>query len=111
MHFARALGEAVARIGLTTEKLHAAGDPDRTLANASVYLEAFGHVVLAWTWLRAAVIAARRLDEGSAEGAFYRGKLQAAAYFFRWELPKTAQWCDLLESLDTTTIDMHDDWF
>ena len=111
VQFARSLGEAVARLGLTTQKLHGAGNVERTLANASTYLEAFGHVVLAWMWLRAAVIAARRLEVGSDEEAFYRGKLQAAAYFFRWELPKTAQWCDLLESLDTTTLDMRDDWF
>ena len=35
---------------------------DRTLANAAVYLEAFGHTVIAWMWLRAATIAARRLE-------------------------------------------------
>jgi alkylation response protein AidB-like acyl-CoA dehydrogenase len=111
VHFARSLGEAVARLGLTTQKLHGAGSVDRTLANASTYLEAFGHVVLAWMWLRAAAIAARRLEAGTSEEAFYRGKLQAASYFFRWELPKTAQWCDLLEAIDTTTLDMQDDWF
>ena len=111
VHFARSLGESVARLGLTTQKLHGAGNVERTLANASTYLEAFGHVVLAWMWLRAAVIAARRLEAGTGEEAFYRGKLQAATYFFRWELPKTAQWCDLLESIDTTTLDMQDDWF
>jgi len=109
--FARALGAATARAGLTTQKLYAAGNLDKTLANASLYLEMFGHVVIAWIWLRQAVIAARKLAEGTDEEAFYRGKLQAAGFFFRWELPKTAQWCDLLESLDTTTIDMHDDWF
>ncbi|MBL8382745.1 MAG: acyl-CoA dehydrogenase [Burkholderiales bacterium] len=114
VHWARALGEATARIGLTTQKLHAAGDPDRMLANAAAYLEAFGHVVVAWVWLRAATVAARRLADGAGapgEEAFYRGKLAAAAFFFRWELPKTAAWCDLLDALDTTTLDMRDDWF
>ncbi len=109
--FARSLGEAAARAALTTEKLYAAGDLDKTLANASLYLEMFGHVVIAWIWLRQAVIAARALAGGTDEEAFYRGKLQAAGFFFRWELPKTAQWCDLLETLDTTTIDMQEDWF
>ena len=111
VHFARALGEAVARLGLTTQKLHGAGNADRTLANASVYLEAFGHVVLAWIWLRAALIAARQIEAGNDDVDFYRGKLQAAAFFFRWELPKTAQWCDLLASLDSTTMDMRETWF
>jgi alkylation response protein AidB-like acyl-CoA dehydrogenase len=109
--FARALGEAATRAALTTEKLYAGNNLDKTLANASVYLEMFGHVVIAWMWLRQAVIASRKLAAGTDEEDFYRGKMQAAAYFFRWELPKTAQWCDLLQSLDTTTLDMKDAWF
>ena len=109
--FAKPLGAATAHVGLVTQKLHAAGDLDKTLANASAYLEMFGHVVIAWIWLRQAVLAAKALAGGSHETDFYRGKLQAAAFFFRWELPKTTQWCDLLESLDTTTIDMQDNWF
>ena len=111
VRFARQLGEATARLGLTTQKLHAAGDIDRTLANASTYLEMFGHVVLAWIWLKSAVIAATRLRDAADEADFYRGKLQAAMYFFHWELPKTAQWCDLLDGLDSTTLDMQDHWF
>jgi len=109
--FARQLGEAAARAALATEKLHAAGNLERTLANASLYLEMFGHVVLAWIWLRQATIAARQLADNTQEPDFYRGKLQAAAYFFRWELPKTAQWCELLQSLDATTLEMQDAWF
>ena len=111
VQFARQLGEAVARLGLTTQKLHAAGDLDRTLANASTYLEMFGHVVLAWIWLKSAVIAATRLRDAADEADFYRGKLQAAMYFFHWELPKTVQWCELLDRLDSSTLDMQDHWF
>jgi alkylation response protein AidB-like acyl-CoA dehydrogenase len=109
--FARALGEAAARAGLTTDKLYAAGNLDKTLANASVYLEMFGHVVIAWIWLKQAVVAAKALADGKGEEDFYRGKLQAAGFFFRYELPKTVQWCELLQSLDTTTLDMKDAWF
>ncbi|MBL8376585.1 MAG: acyl-CoA dehydrogenase [Burkholderiales bacterium] len=111
VRMAGALGEAAARIALTTGKLHAAGDLDRTLANASLYLEAFGHVVLAWIWLKQATLAARRLADGTSETAFYRGKIKAAEWFFHWELPKTTQWCELLSSLDATTLTMQDDWF
>ena len=95
----------------TTRRLFAAQDLDKTLANASVYLEMFGHIVLAWVWLKQATIAAAALARGSDEEAFYRGKLMAAQYFFQWELPKCAGWCDLLESLDTTALDMQDAWF
>jgi len=102
---ATALEQAMARIATVTRQLHASGDPARTLANASIYLEAFGHAVLAWVWLAQACAAWGRT------GAFYDGKRQAARYFFRYELPRIAPQLDLLASLDTTTLAMQDDWF
>ncbi|HVL57283.1 MAG TPA: acyl-CoA dehydrogenase [Burkholderiaceae bacterium] len=118
---AEQLGAAFARIGSTAAALHRAGDAQKTLANASVFLEAFGHCVIAWVWLEQALLAGRRVaagsgsagrdDDSDGERAFYRGKLQAARYFFRWELPKVGPMLDLLDSLDTTTLDMKDHWF
>ena len=81
------------------------GDPDRMLANATVYLEAAGHVVIAWMWLEQLVAVGERT------GDFYDGKRAAARYFFRWELPKVAPQLDLLASGDTTTLEMRDAWF
>ena len=113
--FAETLGRVASRALATTKKLFAANDLDKTLANASVYLEMFGHIVVTWVWLKQAVVAARALESGKnlapAEVAFYRGKLQAAQFFFHWELPKCTGWCDLLDSIDTTTLDMQDAWF
>ena len=51
---AAALERAVGRVVETTRALYGAGDIELTLANATVYLEAFGHVVLAWIWLEQA---------------------------------------------------------
>ena len=89
------------------------GDADRALANASVFLEAFGHTVLAWTWLRQAVVAQQALEQGDAphDADFYRGKLQACRWFFHWELPRTAPQHQLLRSLDDSTLAMQDGWF
>jgi hypothetical protein len=92
-----------------TQKLYAVGDMNKTLANASIYLEAVGHVVVAWVWLQQALVAASALEGGDHD--FYRGKLQACRYFFRWELPKVAPQLELLASIDTTTLDMRDAWF
>jgi alkylation response protein AidB-like acyl-CoA dehydrogenase len=99
------LDDAVARVGEVTAKLWAGMDPELALANASVYLEAFGHVVVAWLWLEQLLAAAGK------EGDFYEGKRQAARWFFRWELPRTGPQLDLLASLDRTTLDMQDAWF
>jgi butyryl-CoA dehydrogenase len=89
-----------------------ARDVDLGLANASVYLDVFGHTVVAWMWLRQGLAAARGLERGAAIDAdFYRGKLSACRYFFRWELPRTAPQRALLESLDATCLEMSPAWF
>jgi alkylation response protein AidB-like acyl-CoA dehydrogenase len=91
-------------VGVTTG-MFASGDVDAAMANSVIYLEAFGHLVVAWVWLEQFVATHGR------SGDFYDGKRQAARYFFRYELPRTAPQLDLLESLDRTTLDMRDGWF
>jgi len=100
-----ALGAAVQRVGQVTATLWSAGDPEVTLANASLYLEAVGHVVVAWIWLE------QRLVVGEAPGEFFDGKRQAARYFYAYELPRVHPQLDLLASLDRTALDMADGWF
>lgn len=93
------------RLVAVTASMFASGDIEAALANSAVYLEAFGHLVIAWVWLEQVLAA-----HGKA-GDFYDGKRQAARYFFRYELPRTGPQLDLLESLDRTTVEMRADWF
>jgi butyryl-CoA dehydrogenase len=86
----------------TTRTLWDADDPELTLANATVYLEAFGHVVVAWLWLEQ-YLATRGAP---ADSVFHAGKRRAAAWFFRWELPKVEPQLALLGGLDRTVLDM-----
>ncbi|QYF93144.1 acyl-CoA dehydrogenase [Massilia sp. PAMC28688] len=100
------------RIAQVTAQLYGAGDMNKTLANASVYLEAVGHAVVAWLWLEQAMVASKALAGAARDDEpFYQGKLQACRYFYRWELPKITPQLDLLASIDTTTLDMQDAWF
>ncbi|CAN5489417.1 acyl-CoA dehydrogenase [soil metagenome] len=86
-----------------TATLWAKGDPALALANATLYLEALGHLVVAWLWLD--VLNA----VGDSAGAFYDGKRAAARYFYAFELPTIGPKLALLESLDTTTLDLDPD--
>jgi len=96
----------------TIANLHGLGDLDLTLANASVFLEAFGHVVIAWIWLEQALVAQAAAAAASGDAVdFYAGKNQAARFFFRWELPKVTAMLALLDSADDTTLRMADAWF
>jgi len=103
--FAADLEVALDRLAVVTARLHGAGDPAVTLANATVYLEATGHLVVAWMWLE------QLLAVGARSDPFYAGKRQAARYFFGFELPKVAVQFDLLDRLDVTTLEMRPDWF
>ncbi len=103
--YAQTLRVFFERLTHVTKVLWATGDAQVTLANASVYLEAFGHIAIAWIWLEQALATTGR------DGVFYDGKRSAAAFFFRWELPKVEAQLDLLASLDRTALDMRDEWF
>src|SRR6266478_5892963 len=111
--FGAELGRATERLIATTRRLgeEAMRDAERGLANATVYLEAMGHVVVAWMWLRQAVAATRALGSaGGADADFYRGKLAACRYFFRWELPRIGPQLALLDSLDSTCLETQPAW-
>lgn len=82
------LERAVKDLIRATDTISAHDDLNTGLANASLYLDAAGHVVIAWMWLRQALIASKAITEGTAEKDFYKGKLLACRYFFRYELPK-----------------------
>ncbi|MHA4853947.1 acyl-CoA dehydrogenase [Rhodococcus sp. MSC1_016] len=99
------LQEVGQRVANVTEHVWRTRDPELALANASTYLEAVGHCVIAWIWLEQALTA-----EGKT-GDFYEGKRHAARYFFTYELPKTDHQFDLLMSLDRTTLDLSENWF
>lgn len=108
---AEAMGNAVDITNSARDSL-LAGDAERSLANAALYLEMLGHIVVAWLWLRQALVADAQLRATSAEEkSFYLGKLQACRYFFRWELPKCRLQAELLKRQDTTCLDMRDEWF
>jgi alkylation response protein AidB-like acyl-CoA dehydrogenase len=106
---AAALREAWARLSRTTRSLLSISDATLRLANAACYLDAFGQVVVAWLWLEQALIAARKT--GGPMDAFYRGKLAACRYFYRWELPRLDRWLKLLDPIDRSPLDMVDEWF
>jgi alkylation response protein AidB-like acyl-CoA dehydrogenase len=110
-----ALATAWADLTSTVDALRPvlASDVDRALANASAFLEAFGHIVMAWTWLRQANVAVAALREArdADDINFYRGKMHTCQWFFRWELPRVVHQLAMLRSLDDTTLTMAPNWY
>jgi alkylation response protein AidB-like acyl-CoA dehydrogenase len=110
--FVTAMSDALLSMVRTTRDAWSGDDIQRTLANATFYLQAFGHIAIAWVWLDIANSALRSLPAGGSFGsAFYHGKLQAMRYFFRYELPKVNAWLGVAARRDSTTLDMQEAWF
>src|SRR4051812_31414605 len=110
-----ALDRALDRAVLTTKMLTSAseGDRERVLANASLYLDMLGRVVLGWIWLRQGLAASARLADDAAPDArdFYRGKLRACRWYIRNEISFVDNQCALLDTLEATAFEMQDEWF
>ena len=102
---ADALAARLARLREVTAQLSKVADPVARLANTTTYLEAFGHVTVAWVWLGQALALGQRDDD------FARGKRQAAQWFMRRELPRVDAWLDTLADNDDSALAMRDDWF
>lgn len=89
------------------------GTPELFLADATLYLEFFGIICVAWQWLVQATVAVKALrnDLGDAEANFYKGKLFAFRYFFEYELPKIEGLAKRLMNSDGLTVDITADYF
>lgn len=101
--FATQLSDALARVEAATDAMQAAAPNDRVYtANATLYLDMLGHVVIAWMWLRQALVASRALQAGATgdERAFYEGKILACRYFYGYELGRLDHWLPILASAD-----------
>jgi len=90
----------------------AGGKLRETLANATPFASAFGHIVVAWMWLRQAIAAQRQLSRATqSDPAFLEGKIQTAKFFFAQELPAARHWLDLTARSDDSAFSMRDEWF
>ncbi len=97
--FAIDLDQAIAAVQQATQAAWANGNPQEALANAVPYMQAFGHMVLAWIWLDIATnnIAIKALNT------------PATAYFYHYELPKIGAWLKVVQERDMTCALMREE--
>ncbi len=88
------------------------GEIEKYLSDATLYLELFGIITVAWQWLKQAIIAQQSLpDAHDSDRDFYQGKLMTTRYFYEYELIKAESLMKRLQSVDQVTIDMQSEWF
>ena len=81
------------------------GEFEKMMADATLFLEAFSLIVLAWQWLKQAEVALHKADD------FYRGKVKTCQYFFSYELPKIEGLLKTIQQKSAITIDMQNNYF
>ena len=111
-----AMGEALADIWAlakqTIETVNQEADTVTRLASATPFLDAFGHVVIAWLWLRQALVAQKALKSGAqADADFYEGKVAACQFFYRYHLPQASEKFRYVASRDRSVLDTEASWF
>ncbi|MBV8503517.1 MAG: acyl-CoA dehydrogenase [Paucibacter sp.] len=95
---------ALGKASDATQQAWSTGNAEEALANATPYLQAFGHTVIAWLWLD--VVLALKSD-----GDFAQGKRAAARYFYAYELPKIGAWLDVVARREPLCREMKTEWF
>lgn len=102
---AKALNTALQKVIAATKMAWSSGQPQEALANAVPYLQAFGHLVLAWIWLD--VSASCRGAQTPAQ----TGRQAAAKFFYHYELPKIDAWLQVVSNRDMTCANLAEDAF
>ncbi len=101
--YAGALRDALAQVRAATDSAWATGNPAEALANAVPYMQAFGHMVVAWIWLDVALAVPLEAETTDPIG---QGRLYATRYFYRYELPKIGAWLAVAARCEATCADM-----
>ncbi len=88
------------------------GDLEVFLSDATLYIELFGILNIAWMWLKQAAVAQKALIKKVPTGEeqqFYASKIHTMRFYFHYELPKVKSLTTRL--LDETILTVFDDDF
>jgi alkylation response protein AidB-like acyl-CoA dehydrogenase len=94
------LAQALTDVAAATQAAWSTGQANEALANAVPYLQAFGHVILAWMCLDVSLTALQ--NKAPAADSVRLGSIAACQYFYRYELPKIGAWLAVVSRRDDT---------
>jgi butyryl-CoA dehydrogenase len=87
------------------------GRVDEMMRHSVDYLDLFSTVVVSWQWLLQAAVAREGLDGNRSPREFYEGKLCAAEYWIKTELPRIDHLAHLCRSGEDSYARMAPEWF
>ncbi|MCB0656310.1 MAG: acyl-CoA dehydrogenase [Saprospiraceae bacterium] len=79
---------------------------ERYLADANLYMDLFGTVVVGWQWLKMAIIAFQKQQEKAVQysDAFYQSKIHALSWYYKYEMPRTTALAVILTNPQALTL-------
>mgnify|MGYP003631119025 FL=1 len=107
----RVLGESLNSVQqvLGTLMPHAQnGDFERYLADATIFMDLFGTVVMGWQWLKIGVSAQAALDasDSTYSNDFYESKLHTLQFFYKYEMSRCKGLSKTIMNELALTVDM-----
>jgi Acetyl-CoA dehydrogenase C-terminal like/Acyl-CoA dehydrogenase, C-terminal domain len=105
MHeFIEPLSDLVEQVSRVTASLveTSSADPHAAGAVATAYLRLAGHLVLAWTWARAAAIC---LAQSSSGDGFYASKVATARFYYLRLMPQCLSLCSEIRAGTSVVMD------
>jgi alkylation response protein AidB-like acyl-CoA dehydrogenase len=107
--YAEKLAEKLKLIGQTLQYLSGfaqKGDFESYLADATVFMEMTSTIVVAWQWLKQAIVAKNAIESrsGKFEKLFYESKIHTMKFYFKYELTKTTGLAETLLNPERLTI-------
>jgi len=114
--YAAQLGNRVEALGGAVGsllKFASKGDFERFLADATVFMECLGNIVVGWLWLDIAREAEDGLNSANTDyrETFYRQKIRAMQFYYTYELPKTIGLTEVLLNQEGITLESPTDLF
>lgn len=97
---------------ITEDIMQRAAKNPAELGAASVdYLMYSGYIVVGYFWLQMAVVAQKKLDEGTNDPEFYKAKLHTAKFYFDRLLTRTRSLVSAMESGADNLMNMEEEQF
>jgi len=110
--YANELSKAINTLQEVTKHLLALssdGKKDEFFSDATLYLELFSIIAIAWQWLLQSITASNSVKNNNLlqdDKLFYEGKLYTCRFFYKYELPKVDYLFKTLMKDDFLTVEM-----
>jgi butyryl-CoA dehydrogenase len=106
----RAVG-VVGEVTMHLATLGMGGKVEDMMRHSVDYLDLFSTVAIAWQWVLQAAVAKEALAASRGPAEFYAGKIGAAQYWIKTELPRIDHLAHLCRSGEDSYARMAADWF